>query len=361
MTHHGVNEGLAVDYKNQIRRFRERNGLSQRDLAAVVGTSQQQIQRYETGSPVKFHMAVALAKALNTALAKLFPESKSVVQQVTKRGDQREALLDPEIDKSFLEAGIEVDPCEWTARVIVRAGDPQRPRLYPIHVSDKNRLARYLEWGYEGSIEAKQSDEEARFFVFDAGDRTVAVNMDHIILWQNCWDPPSMTVLSTTAKKNDEAENEDEFSNAVSVYLVGVREPIIFGVDSDNALEDELEDEEDELEEKDSFISFTDQDGEVIHLRVRDIAILEIARNVTDPEPLKEGEEESEGRRGTNPRRTSDATCQLSLVNHAGLRNVSGPAEHAILPTPGLQHLRFVQRAYCQAFHCAHEVFADFK
>jgi len=31
------------------------------------------------------------------------------------------------------------------------------------------------------------------------------------------------------------------------------------------------------------------------------------------------------------------------------------------LPASGLQHLRFVQGAYCQALHGAGEVFADFK
>ena len=49
----------------------------------------------------------------------------------------------------------------------------------------------------------------------------------------------------------------------------------------------------------DSFISFTDEDGEVAHFRVRDIAIIEIAKDVTDAEPLEEDEEDevqSEGR-----------------------------------------------------------------
>jgi transcriptional regulator with XRE-family HTH domain len=238
------------DYKNQIRRFRERNGLSQRKLAAEVGTSQQQIQRYETGSPVKFHMAIALAKSLNTTLAKLFPQSRSVVQKISSERENREVLLDPEVDRGLLQAGIEVDPCEWTARVIVRGGDTQHPLLYPIHVWDKNRIRHYLDWGYQESVEAKQSDEDARFFVFDAGDRTVAVNMDHLIFWQNCWDSPNMMPPTTTVRidnEEDEEGDQEEFSYAVSVYIAGTKEPIKFDVDPDEEQPEDSEDDEGEF------------------------------------------------------------------------------------------------------------------
>jgi transcriptional regulator with XRE-family HTH domain len=291
------------DYKNRIRQFRGKSKLSQRQLAAAVGTSQQQIQRYETGSAVKFHMAVALANQLKTTLDKLFPESKSVVRKISTKKDPQETLLDPEVDKSLLEAGIEVDPCEWTARVIVRGGDLQNPHLYPISVHDKNRVRHYLEWGYEGSVEAKQSDESARFFVFDGGDRTVAVNIDHLVFWQNCWDPPSMS--PSTAQKNDDEDREtEEFSHKVCIFLNGNKEPMKFPVESDDEEPENLDEDEGEFRnlvfmldsnpEKDSFINFTDEDGEVVNLRVRDIAIIEIARDVTDPEPLEEAFEVEE-------------------------------------------------------------------
>jgi transcriptional regulator with XRE-family HTH domain len=291
------------DYRNRIRHFRQKNNLSQRQLAVAVGTSQQQIQRYETESPVEFHMAVTLANILKTPLAKLFPESKAIVQKISNERDPREVLSDPEINKGFLKAGIEVDPCVWTARVVVRGGDPQRPRLYPIHVHDKDRVGHYLEWGYQGSVEAKQSDEEARFFVFDAGDRTVAVNMDHLILWQNCWDPPRMETMDPPAHRNNESEDsaeDEEFSCVIHVYLADYNEPLKFDVDADDEQRENLDEDEGEFRdllftldsepEKDSFISFTDQDGETVHLRVRDIAMLEIAKDVTDPEPLEENE-----------------------------------------------------------------------
>jgi hypothetical protein len=53
--------------------------------------------------------------------------------------------------------------------------------------------------------------------------------------------------------------------------------------------------------EKDSFISFTDEDGELVHLRVRDIAILEVAKNVTDPESLEGPEDDQVQGESTSP------------------------------------------------------------
>lgn len=287
--------------RNQIRRFREKKGMSQRQLAAVVGTSQQQIQRYETGSPVKLAMAVDLARSLETTIEKLFPEGKRIVRKIKNKG--RPGLHDdPEIDQELLSAGIEVDPCEWTARVLVRGGDPHRPVLYPITVADKDRVRHYLDWGYEGSVEAKIADEHATFFVFDAEDRTVAVNIEHLIFWQNCFDPPRIPFNTET--KTENGENE-EFTSAVNIYLAGTREPMTFPVEPDEEERQEDWDEGDfrnllftldSKPEKDSFIRFTDVDGETAYFRIRDVAILEIAKDVTNPEPL-ENEEVADGER----------------------------------------------------------------
>jgi len=299
------------DYRNRLRQFRENKGVSQRQLAATVGTSQQQIQRYETGSPVKLNMAVALAKGLDTTLDKLFPESRSSLKKLSSKVDPSQALSDPEIEKGLLEAGIQLDPYEWTARVVVRGGDPQQPRLYPFSVSDRNRVNHYLDWGYQGSVEAKQADEDAKFFLFDAGDRTVAVNMDHLIFWQSLWDRPGPAHPTSTAQRNKEDGDEGEefsFSYSVNIFLAGIREPMSLQVEPDEEEPDDPECDEgdfrnllitlDSSPEKDSFISFTDEDGEVAHFRVRDIAIIEIAKDVTGAEPLEEdqGDEvQSEG------------------------------------------------------------------
>ena len=314
------------DYRNEIRRVREKTGMSQRELAAAVGTSQQQIQRYETGSAVKLHIAVGLAEILGTTVDRLFPESKQVVRKIRRKGPSglRQGLSDDdEISKGLLEAGIEVDPCQWTARIVIRGGDPQRPMLYSIGVRDKDRVNLYLEWGCKDSVEAKRSDENARFFVFDSKDRTVAVNIDHVAFWQNIFDL-SMEINDTDSEQGDQTAKPEKPEPAVgiSVYWAGIREPVSFDVDADvERGEDEDGDEGQcrnllltlETEpEKDSFLSFTDVDGEVAYLRVGDVAILEVARSVTDPEPL---EDNGENERPESQHSVVARLSSLSQVN----------------------------------------------
>ena len=77
-------------------------------------TSQQQIQRFETGTPVKLARAAAIAKALKTSIQKVFPEVKKV-----------DAWKDPRKDEErLLKAGVEVDPRHWVACFQLRGEDP---------------------------------------------------------------------------------------------------------------------------------------------------------------------------------------------------------------------------------------------
>lgn len=55
-----------------IRFYRERTGLSQKELAEMVGVGQQMIAKYEEGSRVpSLFGAVKIAKALHTTCEKL--------------------------------------------------------------------------------------------------------------------------------------------------------------------------------------------------------------------------------------------------------------------------------------------------
>jgi len=52
-------------------------------------------------------MAVELAKSLDTTFGELFPESKSVLQKISRKENSHQALLqNTEIENSLLKAGI---------------------------------------------------------------------------------------------------------------------------------------------------------------------------------------------------------------------------------------------------------------
>ena len=85
--------------ENQIKVLREKKGLSQRQLATLVGTSQQQIQRIETGKQsIRFGLALEVCKALEMPMETVFPQTKKVLTQVQKKGKTVYAvLLDPKL------------------------------------------------------------------------------------------------------------------------------------------------------------------------------------------------------------------------------------------------------------------------
>jgi len=65
--------------RNNIRKFRRELGLSQRELAEAVGTSQQQIQRIENGlHRVDLVTATQICVKLNKTIEETFPELKLI-------------------------------------------------------------------------------------------------------------------------------------------------------------------------------------------------------------------------------------------------------------------------------------------
>lgn len=67
---------------NAVAKLREREGWSQRDLAAIVGTSQAQVQRIERGQAVSLVLGLGLAAALDADPLVLFPSTRTVVERV---------------------------------------------------------------------------------------------------------------------------------------------------------------------------------------------------------------------------------------------------------------------------------------
>ena len=60
--------------KNKILEFRTQKGLTQRQLAKILSTPYQQLQRWENGERIpSVYNALAIAKALETTVEELFP------------------------------------------------------------------------------------------------------------------------------------------------------------------------------------------------------------------------------------------------------------------------------------------------
>lgn len=72
--------------QNNIKQLRTQLSITQRELAYMVGTSQQQIQRIETGKvAAKLGLAQAICKALDKPLNIVFLESDQLINDFHKK------------------------------------------------------------------------------------------------------------------------------------------------------------------------------------------------------------------------------------------------------------------------------------
>ena len=67
--------------RNNIRKYRRELGLSQKDLAEAVGTSQQQIHRIENGlHRVDLVLATQICVKLGKTIKEVFPCVKAIIE-----------------------------------------------------------------------------------------------------------------------------------------------------------------------------------------------------------------------------------------------------------------------------------------
>ncbi len=275
--------------ENQIRKYRKKRGMSQRQLAEAAKTSQQQIQRFEGGAPVKLNLAAAIAEALHAPLATVFPGSKKPLEMIVEKGDVGEALTNPDIENALLSAGIEADPSVWTVKVLVRGHET---KFYRIGVAEKNRAFDLL-------ANRSTCDEDCnRFMVFESEAKTVAINLNHVVFWQNLFDPAGS--MSTP----DEQDSDE--GCMVTFYMANQKEPLEFSVEPDEPEPTNLEEELDEGVfrslltdcdmgiDQNAFVTFMDEDGEYAFLKASDIAILEVSKPVTHYEFYEDESDEDE-------------------------------------------------------------------
>src|SRR5689334_9421253 len=102
--------------RNLIRNQRKALGLTQQQLAHLVGTSQQQVQRIEAGAQtIRLDLAVSIAEALKSSLTDLFP---GLHRRTKRRASSRSAK--PETSENRIDqlrtVGIDPDPAEWTLK-----------------------------------------------------------------------------------------------------------------------------------------------------------------------------------------------------------------------------------------------------
>lgn len=255
--------------QNKIKELRTQLSITQRELADMVGTSQQQIQRIETGKvAARLGLAQAISAVLKKPLNAVFPGNDTLLQKVRNQSSRSDDDL-----KSIADSGIEMDGCIWTVKLWLRG--QQDYLLLPISPADKRRFYSYFQ--------ERAAPDYEHFFVFDSEQHRYALNAREVIFHQFLFDgfPPIP----------DEEANEERYGNVHITMVNGgpvielYCEPDESEDESDgdigqlNAFFDILESEPESTER----YQLTDIDGEDAFIRIGSIAMVRVALDALEP------------------------------------------------------------------------------
>lgn len=258
---------------NRVKHFRNKLKLSQRQLAAAVGTSQQQIQRIETGAlATRLDLAKKLSAVLGEPLDTLFPGSGKVIRKL--QSEFEASTYTPTRTYSELsELGVEADVATWTFKLLLRGHDEELQLEIP--PAERRRLYSRIQSEGDG----------LSFVVFDTETSRVAVNLGELAYCQFLFD------VGLVPERNE----DDEQDSGVEIYFAGSRKRFDFTPEADAADSDDEGDEGDfgnifgSLEtdpQPHERYRFTDVDGEDVFLRAGDLALLKVPLWVVKPELL---------------------------------------------------------------------------
>jgi transcriptional regulator with XRE-family HTH domain len=301
----------------RIKMLRERAGLSQGALAGLVGTSQQQIARIETGNQsVKLDLAFAIASVLGKDITYVFPSVRKLIgrgKSKKSRDDLVELHYDSKAVGDFASAGVDLDPATWILQVRMRG---QTELSFVSSKHDINRLQSNISHRHSGS----------QFFAFHSSAVAVALKLDHLLHFHALWDgytPP------------DWQDPRVPVDN-LCVYLTDSNKPLTFEVDPDEG--SPHEEDEGQLRsllfilethiDEDEYVDFLDADGERAFFRAADLSMLTIPLRALDEDlndALVDVEEllvDSDGASG--PNEGGAATSAEVSVEAKGSKNGGG-------------------------------------
>lgn len=93
-----TNEELKQHVANKIKELRERNGLTQQDIATVLNTTKQTISRYETGErKANQDVLFELSKVFKCSIDDFFPDREINIEEPTLAAHIDDDVTDEEM------------------------------------------------------------------------------------------------------------------------------------------------------------------------------------------------------------------------------------------------------------------------
>ena len=262
---------------NKVKSIRTKLGLTQRQLADKVGTSQQQIQRIESGRiAARLTLAAEIAAALGKPLNVVFPGSLGAIAKAVE-GIVTSRHLPSDVELSRIqETGVELDTSEHCLKVSLRGHG--EAIYFPLSPEDKRRLFQ--------AVQGEMADSElTSFVVFESWDKRIAINLAELDACQFLFEP-----MIGLHEPDSSAVSEPLDKDHVFVFPKGASAPIKFKLEAND--EDAIGDFGNlffQLEMNPApseRLHFQDIDGESVFLRVGNVALLSVPLWVMNPGEL---------------------------------------------------------------------------
>ncbi len=272
---------------NKVKSLRTKLGLTQRQLADKVGTSQQQIQRIESEQiAARLTLAADIAAALGKPLNVVFPGALGAIAKAVEEIDTSRYLPSDEELNRIQQTGVEFDSSQHCLKVWLRGHD--EAIYFPLSPQEKRRLFQ--------AVQGEMADSElTSFVVFDSWDKRIAINLAELSACQFLFEP-----MAGASEPDSSSVSESLDSQRVFAFQGGASTPITFEPEVDRP---EPDDEDGLGEFGDIFfrlqlnpepsqrLHFQDEDGESVFLRVGSLALLSVPLWVVEPDSDVQAEE----------------------------------------------------------------------
>jgi transcriptional regulator with XRE-family HTH domain len=277
---------------NRIKAIRTNAKVTQAALAKAIGTSQQVIQRWETGKgTVPFKHAELIAKTLEVPLQVLFPKAEKALETFKKDvfiNDAKEA-------NALAAGGLEVDG--YRPLFIELRG--RAPLSFLVSGREYRRLGAVLSDHYSPKAIEERSGSD--WLVFDADGNRIAVNL---------------TQVAALQFQSSASQDTDEPLREITAFLAGRAEPLEMDGDTLGGGKSVgwflFEADSNVLDR--AFYCFADLEGDHVFLRVADIQLLSCPHIWA----FAETEDEDGGRAEVEAGDDADLEYQLELEEVEG-------------------------------------------
>ena len=263
--------------ENNIRTLRVAKGLSQTELAEMIGTSQQQIQRIEAGrQAIRLDLALGVAEALGQRLERIFPAAADALEgrRMTSSADREWAIQGrrEELEASGIEPGNGV----WWIQPRLRCG------AEPLLLVDKAEWDRLF-----SCLQDNPQQCDSPMLGLRTRTHEVVINRSHIVSCEMGFDV------------GDQDYQIDLSDSAVQVWTTGSPEPVKIDVKPDDVRGEDLEPIAGRLFDLVSgsiypgMISFQDLEGDYKWVNQDDLELLAVHYRFLDGNFYDEEDEEA--------------------------------------------------------------------